>query len=167
MLIIPQLPDVEPSPTETYHSDNRGTRNVYIRKTDFEKFGCAAGCPACEVRRAGLPTSGQGHTAECRKRLEDAMTTDTSTATRVKATRVRQAERIIKDLDDSGRTCPIFRSSTWIQTRKVTQKCRLAVRRHPLRARDLQRSMLNAWKRELPSTQARHPASQRTVFLRW
>ena len=30
------------------------------------------------------------------------MTTDTATATRVKATRVRQAERIIKDLDDSG-----------------------------------------------------------------
>ena len=39
---------------------------------------------------------------ECRKRLEDAMTTDAPTATRVKATRVRQAERIIKDLDDSG-----------------------------------------------------------------
>ena len=27
-LIIPQLPDVEPAPTKTYHSDNRGTRNV-------------------------------------------------------------------------------------------------------------------------------------------
>ena len=31
---------------------------------------------------------------ECRKRLEDAMTTDASTATRVKATRERQADRI-------------------------------------------------------------------------
>ena len=30
------------------------------------------------------------------------MTTDTSVVTRVKATRVRQAERNIKDLDDSG-----------------------------------------------------------------
>ena len=47
--------------------------------------------------------SGQGHTVECRKRLEDAMTTDASTATRVKATRV---ERIIKDLDDSGAPNP-------------------------------------------------------------
>ena len=34
MLIIPQLPDVEPAPTKTYHSDNKGTRNVYIRKMD-------------------------------------------------------------------------------------------------------------------------------------
>ena len=40
MLIIPQLPDVEPAPTKTYHSDNTGTRNIYIRKTDLEKFGC-------------------------------------------------------------------------------------------------------------------------------
>ena len=46
--------------------------------------------------------SGRGHTAECRKRLEDAMMTDTSTGNRVKATSVRQAERTIKDLDNSG-----------------------------------------------------------------
>ena len=64
MLIIPQLPDVEPAPTEAYHSDNKGTRNVYIRKTDLEKFGYT-GCPACEAHRAGLPMSGQGHIAEC------------------------------------------------------------------------------------------------------
>ena len=50
--------------------------------------------------------SGQEHTTECRKRLEDAMTTDTSTAARAKATRVRQAERIVKDLDESGSTNP-------------------------------------------------------------
>ena len=90
MLIIPQLPDVEPTQPKTYHSDNRGTRNVYIRKNRL--------FPACEVHRAGLPMSGQGHTVECR----NAMTEDTSTAARVKATRVRQTERIIKDLDDSG-----------------------------------------------------------------
>ena len=29
MLIIPQL--LEPAPTLTYHSDNAGTRNIYIR----------------------------------------------------------------------------------------------------------------------------------------
>ena len=106
MLIIPQLPDVEPTPTKAYSSDNRGSCNVYIRKMDLEKFGYTAGCPACEVHRTALPMSGQGHTAECRKRLEDAMTTHTSTATRVKATRVRQAERIIKDLDNSGKANP-------------------------------------------------------------
>ena len=48
--------------------------------------------------------SGQEHTAECRKRLEDAMM-----ATRIKATRVRQIERIIGDLGDSG---PVNASSS-------------------------------------------------------
>ena len=93
MLIIKQLPDVDPAPTKTYHSDNKGTRNVYIRKTDLEKFGYTEGCPACDVRHAGLPMSGEGHTVECRKRLEDVLMTDASTATRIKA----QTERIIRD----------------------------------------------------------------------
>ena len=39
MLIIPQLPAVEPTPTGVYNSDNKGTRNVYNRKTDLERFG--------------------------------------------------------------------------------------------------------------------------------
>ena len=42
MLIITQLPDVDPAPTKTYHSDNKGTRNVYIRKTGLEQFGYSA-----------------------------------------------------------------------------------------------------------------------------
>ena len=83
MLFTPQLPDVEPAPTQTYHSDNRGPRNVYIRKVELGRFGCTAGCPACEVHRARSPMSGQEHTAECRKRLEDVMETDASTSTRV------------------------------------------------------------------------------------
>ena len=106
LVIIPQLPDVEPAPTKSYHSDNKGTRNVYIRETDLDTFGCTAGCPACEVHPAGLPLSGQGHAAECRKRLEDVMMTDASTATRITAARVRQTERIIRDLGDSGTTNP-------------------------------------------------------------
>ena len=36
MLIIPQLLDVEPTPTRVYNSDNKGTRNIYIRKIDRE-----------------------------------------------------------------------------------------------------------------------------------
>ena len=100
---------LQPKPT----SDNKGTRNVYIRKTSLEKFGYTVGCPACDVHRAGLPMSGQGHTAECKKRLEDAMTTDASTATRVKGTRVRQAERIIKDLDDSEQLKWLWSTQTW------------------------------------------------------
>ena len=156
MLIVPQLPDVEPTTTKTYRSDKRGTRNVYIRKTDLEKFGYTAGCPACEVHRAGLPMPGQGYTAECRKRLEDAMTTATSTATRVKATRVRQAERTIKGLDDSGWDTPAVQvtlvntnasgfqiKSTWVRTREGNRNADLwsgGIRDAPT---------LNAWKRKL------------------
>ena len=92
MLLIPQLPNVEPAPTQTYHSDNKGIRNVYVRKTDHEQCGYTTGCPACR------------DTAECRKRLEDVIMTDSSTATRVKATRVRQTERITKDVGESGAT---------------------------------------------------------------
>ena len=58
VLIVPHLPEVEPAPTQTYHSDNRGTRNVYIRLMDLEKFGHMAGCPTCEVHRAGSLMSG-------------------------------------------------------------------------------------------------------------
>ena len=38
MLIAPRLPDVGPTPTKTYHSDNRGTRIVYIRKTALKSL---------------------------------------------------------------------------------------------------------------------------------
>ena len=140
MLIIPQLPDVDP-PTKTYHSDNRGTRSVYIRKTECEKFGYTTGWPACEAQRAGLPMSGQGHTAECRKRLEDVMMTDASTATRIKATRVRQTERIIRALGDSGTTKPAarvdlvntnaFDFQVKTRNRNLIQKCRQVARRYP------------------------------------
>ena len=106
MLIIRQLLDVEPTPTRVYNSDINATRNVYIRKTDLERFGYTASCRACEVHRAGQSMSGQEHTTECTRRLEDAMTTDTSTAARVEATRVRQAERIVRDLDELVSTNP-------------------------------------------------------------
>ena len=59
MLITPQLPDVDPTPTKIFCSDNCGVRNLYIRKGDLEKFGHTARCSACEVLRARLPMSGQ------------------------------------------------------------------------------------------------------------
>ena len=81
ILII--LPDVEPAPLQTYYSDNPGTRNIYTRKIDLGRFGHTAGWPACEIHRAGSLMSGQEQSAECSKRLEDVMTTDASTSTRV------------------------------------------------------------------------------------
>ena len=61
--------------------------------------------------------SGQERTAECRKRLEDVMTTDASTSTRVKATRVRQAERIIRNSNDPGVANPSSSSGSGQHTR--------------------------------------------------
>ena len=129
-------------------------------KWTLEKFDYTAGCPACEVHRAGLPMSGQGHTVEFRKRLEDAMTTDTSKATRVKATRVRQAERIIKDLDDSWATKPSSsRGSGQHKTRSILRPRNLDSKpegdteiqtggKEASVARDLQNLIRNAWKWE-------------------
>ena len=58
VLVIPQLLDVEPTPTRVYNSDNKSTRNVYIRKTDLERFGYTAGCRESEFHRAGQSMSG-------------------------------------------------------------------------------------------------------------
>ena len=71
------------------------------------------------------------------------MTTDTSTAARVKATRVRQAESIVKDLDESGSAVRMVRvvlvntnvfdfqtRNVWIRDLSATPKSRLAARRH-------------------------------------
>ena len=52
--------------------------------------------------------SAQEHTAECRKRLEDVMTT---------ATRVRQAERIIRNSNDPGVANPSSLSGSGQQKR--------------------------------------------------
>ena len=90
---------LQPKPTTATTVEPATSTSV---ETDLGQFGYTTGCPACQSHRAGLPMSGQGLTVGCWKRLEDATTTDRSTATRVKATRARQAERIIKDLDDSG-----------------------------------------------------------------
>ena len=52
--------------------------------------------------------------------LEDVMMTDASTSTRVEATRVRQAERIIGELGDSGTTKPQQFEWLWsTQTRSI------------------------------------------------
>ena len=83
---------------------------------------------------------------ECRKRFEDVMMADASTATRVKATRVRQTERNIQDVGDSEAGEPpavrvdlvntnAFDSetrSTWTRNLKGTQKCRLAGQEAPV-----------------------------------
>ena len=145
MLIIPQLPDVEPTRPEcTTVATKVHEMSIFARWT--KRFGYTAGCRGCEVHRAGQSMSGQELTTECRRGLEDAMTNDTSTAARVKATRVRQAERMVKDLHESGSTnpsgssgpsgsgqhkaCSIFRPGTCgFEDLNAVPKCRLAARR--------------------------------------
>ena len=149
MLSIPELLDVEPAPTQTYHSDNRRTRNIHIRNIDLERFGHTAGCPACEIHRAGSPMSGQKHTAECRKRLEEVMTTYASISTRVKAACVRQAERTIKNSNDPGVANPSSSSGT-VQHKRV----RFADQEgpDPIRERDTE---MRTGSQEAPETRKR------------
>ena len=104
--------------------------------------------------------SGQEHTAKCRKRLEDVVTTDASTSTRVKATRVRQAGRILQTIlgwrVPAVRVALVNTSAFDSQTRSartrylnMTQKCGLAVRRHLRRAKELLKLMQNVSARHL------------------
>ena len=70
--------------------------------------------------------SGQEHTAECGKRLEDVMTTDASSPTRVKAACVKQAERITRISNDPGVANPSSSSGSG-QHKRV----RFADQEHP------------------------------------
>ena len=102
--------------------------------------------------------SGQKHTAECRKRLEDVMTTDASASARVKAARVRQAERIIRNSNDPGEANP-SRSNCSCQHKRV----RFAdqERSEPIPERDTE---MRTGSQEAPDTRKR-PAETDTERL--
>ena len=50
-------------------------RQTYIRKAAIVKFGYARNCPRCDAVKNGVK-SNVLHTAECRKRIEEAMRSD-------------------------------------------------------------------------------------------
>ena len=113
MLIIPQLPAV----TSTFArrtSRDLVTLQVFVRVKSI------------------APVSTQ---QQFRRRLEDAMTTDTSAAARVEATRVRQAEqnpavRAVRVVLLNTSVFDLETRNLWSQGLNAMPKCRLAARRH-------------------------------------
>ena len=94
-------------PPRVFDRDASGSRSVYIRKAELEKFGYTAGCPTCDAQRAGLLTAGKNHTAECRLRLERAMEADPVARQRLEATRTRQAEHFLRTEDEKDRNLQV------------------------------------------------------------
>ena len=73
-------------------------RPLYIKKTDVEELGPTPGCPGC---RALLTPGSRGrakHTAECRARLEEALSKTEEGAKRVE----RANERVTRELAERG-----------------------------------------------------------------
>ena len=63
-----EQPAVEPRPVESAEMKPHFKR-VYLRQTDFDKFGYSAQCRACTLLRLGMDRQGILHTEECRLRM--------------------------------------------------------------------------------------------------
>ena len=63
-----EQPAVEPKPVESAEMKPHFKR-VYLRQTDFDKFGYSAQCRACTLLRLGMDRQGILHTEECRLRM--------------------------------------------------------------------------------------------------
>ena len=59
-------------------------RRVILQKSYFERFGYSANCPKCRAMLRGEEDC-HGHTANCRKRIEEAMATDSISKQRLDA----------------------------------------------------------------------------------
>ena len=60
---------------ETPRSSKAGERrSVYLRRSDFERYGSSDGCPGCRAMAAQRPGPSSGwsaHTSACRQIMED------------------------------------------------------------------------------------------------
>ena len=63
-----EQPAVEPRPVESAEMKPHFKR-VYLRQTDFDKFGYSAQCRACTLLQLGMDRQGILHTEECRLRM--------------------------------------------------------------------------------------------------
>ena len=72
MTLMPEQPQVERSPAESYSREAQN-RRLYITRKDLEdpRIGYTPGCPACTETKAGRRTTGVQHTKACRNRIED------------------------------------------------------------------------------------------------
>lgn len=64
-------------------------RRVILQKSYFERFGYSANCPKCRAMLRGKEDC-HGHTANCRKRIEEAMATDSILKQRLDAAQQRR-----------------------------------------------------------------------------
>ena len=74
--VLPPLPSEERVPARVPDEASRAVKSVYIRNTDFEKYGYTASCGKCQKMRFGRATRGMAHTSSCRARVELAMAED-------------------------------------------------------------------------------------------
>jgi hypothetical protein len=63
-------------------------RSLYVKKEDIEKYGSTAGCPGCIAIELGARAAAHG--AECRARIEAAITADGDDKNRVSAAHARK-----------------------------------------------------------------------------
>jgi len=69
---VSEADDREPEPFRL----EPATRNLYITQKNLDKYGYTAGCPACASAQSGKRRPGTAHSAECRIRLEKAVSED-------------------------------------------------------------------------------------------
>ena len=72
LTIEPEKVDVPPVVPEVFSRDY-APRRLYLTRKDLLKYGHTAGCHACELQLAGIPSTGHAHTEACRDRLEAAI----------------------------------------------------------------------------------------------
>eukprot|EP00435_Cladocopium_sp_Y103_P040755 s116_g11.t1 len=75
LTLKPEVPEAVVREPEPFRLEP-ATRNLYIIQKNLEKYGYTAGCPACASALSGKRRPGTAHTAECRARLEKAVSDD-------------------------------------------------------------------------------------------
>eukprot|EP00435_Cladocopium_sp_Y103_P027107 s1055_g6.t1 len=75
LTLKPEVPEAVVREPEPFRLEP-ATRNLYITQKNLEKYGYTAGCPACASAQSGKRRPGTAHTAECRARLEKAVSDD-------------------------------------------------------------------------------------------
>ena len=98
-LPFPEVPPEHILPPPVEEPPGRRSRRVYIRRdVEIRKYGVTIGCPGCLAITA--VTTAQGHSDECRARIEQKMLEDT---TGEGAKRLEEAtKRKCARLDDEG-----------------------------------------------------------------
>ena len=92
----PENPEVPRVPIEAYEKPVQSRRH-YILRADLAKYGFSENCRACEeVRKGRVRTGGVLHNPECRKRIEERMSSDPEAVERLDKSHERQTEKLAR-----------------------------------------------------------------------